>query len=65
MGIFFYMGEFFDYQNPAVLADGVRRLRSNIQNYDPEFISAHAQQFNFEKFKKATSRIKRNKRMRL
>jgi len=45
-------GEFFNYQNSAVLADGVRRLRLNLKNYDPQFISAHAQQFSEEKFKK-------------
>ncbi len=45
-------GEFFDYQNSAILADGVRRLRLNLKNYDSEFIKTHAQQFNSEKFKK-------------
>jgi len=45
-------GEFFDYQNAAVLADGVRRLRLNLKNYDPQFISHHAQQFSREKFEK-------------
>jgi len=45
-------GEFFDYQNAAVLADGVRRLRLNLKNYDPQFISSHAQQFTREKFEK-------------
>lgn len=43
-------GEFFDYQNPAILADGIRRMRP--KNYDPKFISAHAQKFNREKFEK-------------
>lgn len=45
-------GEFFDYQNSAILADGVRRLRLNLKNYDPQFISDHAQQFSEERFKK-------------
>jgi len=45
-------GEFFNYQNSAVLADGVRRLRLNLKNYDPQFISRHAQQFSREKFEK-------------
>ena len=52
-------GEFFDYQNPAVLADGVRRLRQNLacrqadlKNYDPDFIKNHAQQFSKERFAK-------------
>lgn len=43
-------GEFFDYQNPAVLADGIRRLR--LKNYDSKFIAAHVQKFSREKFEK-------------
>jgi glycosyltransferase involved in cell wall biosynthesis len=45
-------GEFFNYQNSAILADGIRRLRLNLKNYDPQFISHHAQQFSEERFKK-------------
>jgi len=45
-------GEFFDYQNAAVLADGMRRLRGNLKNYDPKFISLHAQKFSKERFEK-------------
>jgi len=52
-------GEFFDYQNAAVLADGVRRLRLNLacrqegfKNYDPKFISQHAKEFSRERFEK-------------
>jgi len=45
-------GEFFDYQNAAVLADGIRRLRQNLKNYDPKFIQNHAQKFNKERFEK-------------
>jgi len=45
-------GEFFNYQNSAILADGVRRLRLNLKNYNPEFISRHVQQFSEERFKK-------------
>ena len=45
-------GEFFDYQDAAVLADGVRRLKLNIKNYDPQFISNHAKKFSKEKFEK-------------
>ncbi|MFZ5559755.1 MAG: glycosyltransferase [Patescibacteria group bacterium] len=45
-------GEFFDYQNAAVLADGIRRLRLNFKNYDPKFISAHVQKFGRERFEK-------------
>jgi len=45
-------GEFFDYQNAAVLADGMRRLRGNLKNYDPKFIQNHAQKFSKERFEK-------------
>lgn len=47
-------GEFFDYENPAILADGVRRLRLNLKNYDSKFIQSYAQQFSEERFKKET-----------
>jgi glycosyltransferase involved in cell wall biosynthesis len=43
-------GEFFDYQNSAILADGIRRLR--LGKYDANFIKSHAQQFSEERFKK-------------
>jgi len=43
-------GEFFDYQNPAILADGIRRLRQ--KKYDADFIQSHAQQFSKERFEK-------------
>lgn len=46
-------GEFFDYQNSAILADGIRRLRLNLANYDPQLIIRHAQKFSREKFEKA------------
>jgi len=45
-------GEFFDFENTAVLCDGVRRLRANFKSYDPKFISQHAQKFSKERFKK-------------
>lgn len=52
-------GEFFDFQNVAVLADGVRRLRLNLayrqaglDKYDPKFISSHAQKFSRQRFEK-------------
>jgi glycosyltransferase involved in cell wall biosynthesis len=45
-------GEFFDFQNVAVLADGVRRLRLNPDKYDPKFISSHAQKFSRQRFEK-------------
>ena len=43
-------GEFFDDSDPAVLADGVRRLRENLPNYDVQKIQEHAQKFNKERF---------------
>ncbi len=45
-------GEFFDYPNTAVLADGVRRIRLNLPKYSPEFIRKHAQKFRRERFEK-------------
>ena len=41
-------GEFFDFQNVAVLCDGVRRLRKNLDNYDSKFISNHVKKFSRE-----------------
>jgi glycosyltransferase involved in cell wall biosynthesis len=43
-------GEFFDYQNSAILADGIRRLRQ--KKYDANFIQSHTRQFSEERFKK-------------
>lgn len=43
-------GEFFDDPHPAVLADGVRRLRQNLKNYNPEIIRKHAQKFSRQRF---------------
>ncbi len=43
-------GEFFDYQNSAILADGIRRLRQT--KYSADFIKSHAQQFSEDRFKK-------------
>jgi len=46
-------GEFFDYQNSAILADCIRRFRlKTINHYDPKFISEHARKFSKERFKK-------------
>jgi glycosyltransferase involved in cell wall biosynthesis len=46
-------GEFFNYENPAILADCVRRFRLKPANYyDPKLISEHAQKFSKERFKK-------------
>lgn len=45
-------GEFFDFQHPAVLADGMRRLRNDFKKYDPKFISEHSKKFNKKRFEK-------------
>ena len=45
------MGEFFDDPIPEILADGVRRLKNNYNNYDPEKIKKQAEKFSEEKFK--------------
>lgn len=45
-------GEFFDFQHPAVLADGIRRLRLNLKAYDSKFISEHAKKFSRDKLEK-------------
>jgi len=43
-------GEFFDDPDPAVLADGVRRLRENLPNYNPVEIKKQARKFSKERF---------------
>ena len=43
-------GEFFDDPHSVVLADGVRRLRENMENYNPETIKKHAQKFSRRRF---------------
>ncbi len=45
-------GEFFDFQHPAILVDGVRRLRLNMLKYNPKTIRKHAEKFSRERFKK-------------
>lgn len=45
-------GEFFDYQNSAVLADGIRRLRLNTPKYNPKTIRRQAEKFSRERFEK-------------
>lgn len=45
-------GEFFDWQHPAVLADGIRRLRQNLPKYNPKFIHNQALKFSRERFEK-------------
>jgi glycosyltransferase involved in cell wall biosynthesis len=46
-------GEFFDYENSAILADCVRRFRLKPANhYDQKFISEHVKKFSEQRFKK-------------
>ncbi|OWK27111.1 MAG: hypothetical protein US76_00610 [Parcubacteria group bacterium GW2011_GWA2_38_13b] len=44
-------GEFFDDLEPAVLADGVRRILENYKNYNPDIIKQRSMEFDKEKFK--------------
>ncbi len=44
-------GEFFDDPIPEALADGVRRLNENYQNYDQDFIKKHTEKFSGTKFR--------------
>ena len=43
-------GEFFDEATPEVIADGVRRLVENFDNYDREVIINRAKEFSTERF---------------
>ncbi|MCK4892198.1 MAG: glycosyltransferase [Candidatus Pacebacteria bacterium] len=43
-------GEFFDNPIPEILADGIRRLKNNYNNYNPERIKQHAEKFSRKKF---------------
>lgn len=46
-------GEFFEYENSAILADCIRRFRMKPANYyDPKFISQYVKKFSEERFKK-------------
>ena len=52
-------GEFFKVQHPAVLADGIRRLRGNLayrqaglSKYNPKLIRKQAEKFSQERFEK-------------
>ncbi|KKU19594.1 MAG: Glycosyl transferase group 1 [Candidatus Azambacteria bacterium GW2011_GWA2_45_90] len=44
-------GEFFDDPEPEILADGVRRIRENLNRYDPEHIRDQAKKFSEKRFK--------------
>ncbi len=43
-------GEFFDDPIPEILADGVRRIKNNCDDYDVEKIKKQAEKFSEEKF---------------
>jgi len=45
-------GEFFDDAHPVVLADGLRRLNENYENYSPFLIRKRAEKFSRERFGK-------------
>ncbi|MCC6405153.1 MAG: glycosyltransferase [Candidatus Yanofskybacteria bacterium] len=45
-------GEFFDDPIPEALADGIKRIRTNIHTYDAERIRTHADQWNSERFER-------------
>ena len=50
-------GEFFDSDHPAVLADGVRRLNNNYQNYNEFLIKSLGQRFSKERFQDEFRRV--------
>lgn len=52
-------GEFFDRQDPAILAAGIRRLRQNLSKYNPKIIHKHAEKFSRERFEKEFRRLVR------
>ena len=45
-------GEFFEAATPEVLADGVRRLRANLEHYSPLVIRKWAEKFSAIRFRK-------------
>lgn len=50
-------GEFFDNLDPAILADGVRRVLENYDNYDCDIIKRRAEEFSEKKFRDKIARI--------
>jgi len=50
-------GEFFDDPIPEILTDGVRRLKNNYSNYNPEKIKKQAAKFSEEIFKEKIKKI--------
>ena len=50
-------GEFFDDPHPAVLADGVRRLNENYNNYSPLVIKKTAEKFSRRRFEEEIKKV--------
>jgi glycosyltransferase involved in cell wall biosynthesis len=50
-------GEFFDNPIPEILADGVRRIKNNYNNYDAGKIKKQAEKFSEEKFKESIKKF--------
>lgn len=46
-------GEFFDWPAPEALADGIRRMLLNFDNYSPLVIKKRAEKFSRERFERA------------
>ena len=44
-------GEFFDDPIPEILADGIRRMKNNYNNYNHEIIKQNAEKFSEKRFK--------------
>lgn len=45
-------GEFFDDPIPEIVADGVRRIKNNYENYNSETIRKHAEKFSQKRFER-------------
>lgn len=50
-------GEFFDDPIPEILADGIRRMKNNYDNYSPEKIIENAEKFSERKYKENIKNI--------
>ena len=50
-------GEFFDDPIPEILADGIRRMKNNYNNYNPEKIIENAEKFSERKYKENIKNI--------
>lgn len=52
-------GEFFDDPIPEALADGVKRLNANLNQYDPETIRRNVERFSSENFREQINSLVR------